>query len=156
MTVTNSQIELLKAKTSINDFNNVTKSQFEDLQKRLANKVLTPEELSLLVGIIPNFVELQKDFIGGLKVSAEKAGDSQKTAFDVINSQMRVLETLATNMQSDDARLKIAEVLMKLSEETNRIIERMNSNNNDFWKYITGVATTLFAVVGVIFLNNRK
>ena len=156
MTVTNKEIELLKTKTSIKDFNNVAKDEFEGLQKMLANKTLSPNELSTLVELIPNFVELQKDFINGLKAFAEKAGNSQQTAFDVINSQMRVLETLATRMQSDDARLKIAEVLMKLSEETNRIIERMNSNNNDFWKYITGAATALFAIVGAIFLNNRK
>ena len=156
MAVTNKEIELLKTKTSIKDFNNVTKDEFEGLQKMLANKTLSPDELSTLVELIPNFVELQKDFINGLKAFAEKAGNSQQAAFNVINSQMRVLETLSTCMQSDDARLKIAEVLMKLSEETNRIIERMNSNNNDFWKYITGVATTLFAVVGVIFWNKRK
>ncbi len=156
MTVTNKEIELLKTKTSIKDFNNVAKDEFEGLQKMLANKTLSPNELSTLVELIPNFVELQKDFINGLKAFAEKAGNSQQTAFDVINSQMRVLESLANCMQSDDARLKIAEVLMKLSEETNRIIERMNSNNNDFWKYITGAATALFAIVGAIFLNNRK
>ena len=59
-------------------------------------------------------------------------------------------------MQSDDARLKIAKDLMKLSEETNRIIERMNSNNNDFWKWITSGATTIAAIIGVVILNNKK
>ena len=156
MAITNNEIELLKTKTSIKDFNNVTKNEFEGLQKMLANKALSTNEVSTLVELIPNFVELQKDLINGLKVITENSGNSQKTALDVINNQMKILEKLATCMQSDDARLKIAKDLMKLSEETNRIIERMNSNNNDFWKWITGGATTIAAIIGVVILNNKK
>ncbi|WP_265470129.1 hypothetical protein [Haemophilus parainfluenzae] len=156
MAITNNEIELLKTKTSIKDFNNVKKNEFEGLQKMLANKALSTNEVSTLVELIPNFVELQKDLINGLKVIAENSGNSQKTALDVINNQMKILEKLATCMQSDDARLKIAKDLMKLSEETNRIIERMNSNNNDFWKWITSGATTIAAIIGVVILNNKK
>ena len=99
MAITNNEIELLKTKTSIKDFNNVKKNEFEGLQKMLANKALSTNEVSTLVELIPNFVELQKDLINGLKVIAENSGNSQKTALDVINNQMKILEKLATCMQ---------------------------------------------------------
>lgn len=151
------QIELLKNKTGVSTFNSISKEKFDEIQRMMISEnKFTQQELSLLVELMPNFVELQKDFIDAVKKIAEQAGSSQKSAFDVIDKQMAILETLAKSAQTDETRSDIAKTLLKISENTNEILKEMNANNNEFWKYITGAAVAIGAVVGGLFLMKDK
>ncbi len=159
MPIERNQIQLLKSKTKIPDFNNVTNEQFSELQVMLSKNAFSKQELAQLIELIPNFIDLQKEFIGGVKEVARETGDIQRTAFNIIDKQMQILNVLANTAQSDDTRLKIAEHLIQLSKELNPILERMNSDNNDVWKKITAavVATAGIAlVIARIFGGSNK
>ncbi len=156
MQIPQEKIDELQRKTNIRDFNSVTKEEFQNIQKMVAEKSLDKNELALLVELMPNFIELQKDFIDGLKTVAEKAGASQKSAFDIIHQQITMLESLTKSIQTDEARIKIAEILERIVEKTNVIIKEMNTNNNDFWKYLGVGMATVVAVIGTFLVSKKE
>lgn len=156
MSYAKNQIIAIQEKTNVKDFSNVTNEEFKHIQNMVVNKSLSQQELMALTQLIPNFIELQKDYIDGIKSVAQSAGNAQTSAFYVIDSQMRVLETLARNAQTDEARIKIAEIVRDISEKTNKIVSEMNSDNNSFWKNLATMAVGIAAIGVGIFVSKGK
>lgn len=156
MSYAKNQIIAIQEKTNVKDFSNVTNEEFKHIQNMVVNKSLSQQELMALTQLIPNFIELQKDYIDGIKSIAQSAGNAQMSAFSVIDSQMRVLETLARNAQTDEARIKIAEIVRDISEKTNKIVSEMNSDNNSFWKNLATMAVGIAAIGVGIFVSKGK
>ena len=62
-------------------------------------------------------------------------------------------------MQTDDAKLILAEIAIKIGRlglDMAKIIERMNKDNNSLWKRITGIAGAVVAAVVVVFVTTAE
>ncbi|WP_373819246.1 hypothetical protein [Glaesserella sp.] len=150
------QINELRKKTGVNDFSKLTLSEYTNIQKMLSEDKFDKQELSLLIELLPNLVDLQKDYIESVKEIAKQAGNAQASAFNAINCQMKVLEKLADNVETDEARIKIAEILSEMSKEVNKIIKEMNVDNNSLWKWIAAGAAAVVGIVGTILVSRRN
>lgn len=123
MQPSSAQLQELTAATGIPDFSAVTLKQFTEVVYKAAKKSLTLERLRLLVGVMPQFIQLQGEIIGGLKKIAEGAQSGQQAAmqavgrsFDTLNSLQETLCVLAQGSQTDESRLEIARVAVKAGE----------------------------------------
>ncbi|MFQ1013906.1 hypothetical protein [Avibacterium paragallinarum] len=155
------KINSLKDKLGINDPELITNKQFDKIQKMISEKKLTQEEIILLTQLSPNIVELQKEFINGVKHIAERANNSQTSAFNIIDRQMQTFEILAKSAECDETRIKLAELLIKMSEQLNKVLENMNSDNNNFWRNLAQgtaftVAVIAAGITGFIYAKNKE
>ncbi len=150
------QINELRKKTGVYNFSKLTLDEYKHIQKMLSEDKFDKQELSLLVELLPNLVNLQKDYIESVKEITKQAGNAQAAAFNVIDRQMKVLEKLADNVETDEARLKIAEILSEMSKNVNNIIKEMNGDNNGLWKWVAAGAAAVVGIVGTIFVSRRN
>lgn len=146
------KVEILRNKTGIGDFNSVSKPDFENLQKMIGKNSLTQDELSLLIELIPNFIDLQKEYIEGVKEISKSASASQKSAFDVLDRSMAILEKLLNTEPTDEIKSQIIETIKDIA----KTIKEMNESNNSFFKGLAQVAMGVVAAVGTIFFIKDK
>ena len=159
MTSKEHEIERLKKITGVTDFENASPEDVAKIDKMAAQGKLNLEQMKLLVEAIPHFVELQKTTIKALQDTVAAARDVQKEAIQSVgnslNAVSRILEQLADTVQTDDARMKLAEIAIEIGRfglEMAKILERMNKDNNSLWKWITGAVVTAAAAVVIIFV----
>lgn len=152
-----SRLTELREATGITDFEDVSPEQFATVLKKAAEGSLTLEQLALLVQVMPQFVELQRQTIDGLKTVVEAAGGAQKRALKAVGRSLdaagRALEALAQNAQDDTVRLELAKMALELGRmglEIAKIVEGMNRDNNNLWKYVASVAGVVAVAVIVI------
>lgn len=141
----------LKRKANISDLSSFGLNEFKNIQDMVFKNQLSKDEIALLIELVPNFIELQKEFINSIKDATKEAGKNQQAAFTSIDNITRILEKLAENVQSDEARLAIADKVMELSKTLHPIIEKMNSNNNEMYKKFLSVGFVAAVAIGVIY-----
>lgn len=156
-------LEALKQRLNVDDFLHVGPLEFSRIQQAITEGALEPHELKILADVIPNLVQLQKGHIETLKEVISSAKDTQKTALEGISQSLKSLDKLldffSTAEQSDEIKGKIIDATIKLTEinvEIAKLIEKSNSDNNSFWRYVTGAAATAFVVVGGVLFSRRK
>ena len=159
MTSQNHAIEDLKTITGVSDFENASPEDMAKIDKMAAQGKLNLEQMKLVIEAMPHFVELQKTTVQALQDTVAAARDVQKEAVQSVgnslNAASRILEQLAGTVETDDARMRLAEIAIevgRLGLEIARILEQMNKDNNNLWKWISGAAVTLAAAVILIFV----
>ncbi len=159
----NSRLNDLKIKTTIDNFNSVSKQEFENIQRLAGEGKISKEEMKLLVEAIPNFIQLQETYIDGLKTIINSAKETQKDALRgitiTIENLTALLQTIVEKSETEELRLKIADISLKLAEhgmEIAKILQATNQENNNLWKSIAGIAATALIVVGGIFVATKK
>ena len=159
MTSQNHAIEDLKTITGVSDFENASPEEMAKIDKMAAQGKLNLEQMKLVIEAMPHFVELQKTTVQALQDTVAAARDVQKEAVQSVgnslNTTSRILEQLAGSVQTDDARMRLAEIAIEIGRlglEMARILEQMNKDNNNLWKWISGAAVTLAVAVITIFV----
>lgn len=147
MDVEKNELDELKKVTNIHDFNKLSAEDITRIDKMAAEGKLSPKQMELLIGAIPNFIELQKTTIQALQEAIGSVREIQKDALNSmysivksLDSIVRIFEQLAGNMQTDEAKMQIANhsiEIGRLGLEMAKIIDSMNKDNNNLWKYIT-------------------
>ncbi|MFL5338581.1 MAG: hypothetical protein ACJ8F7_00290 [Gemmataceae bacterium] len=151
------QVQQLRVVTGIKRFGSVVSNQqFVGVLEKVRENTLSPEQLKLFVQVAPQFVEFQRQTIDCLKKVAEGAKASQQSAFQTIgglNAVSQALAELARSAQTDETRLEIAKLTVetvRLQTDVARIVETMNKDNNNFWRWLGGAAIgAAFGALGV-------
>lgn len=161
----NSELEKLKEKTGIDNFELTTNDQFKKIQELASRNEISKEQMRILVEAIPHFVQLQQTYVDGLKTIIHSAKESQKSALDGISRNLEnitnILNNLINKSETEELRSKIADIALKLADyslEIAKILHEANKDNNNTWKYIASGATACLAVVvaiGMIFSNKK-
>lgn len=157
------KLNSLKTKIGIDDFNKVTKEQFEKIQILAGEGIISKEEMKLLVEVMPNFVQLQQTYADTLKTTINAAKETQKDALRGISVTLDnitdLLKTIAQNAETEELRSKIADIALKLADygiDVAKILQDTNKENNTMWKQMTLAASAVVITVGGIFLSTRK
>lgn len=156
-------LENLKQKIGIHDFNLVSDSQFANIQKMAARKLISKEEMQLLVEMMPNFVQLQQTHLDGLKAVINGTKENQKVALDgivkALESSSDLLKSIVDKTKSEELLSKIADISLQHAHyeiKVAEIIQEVNQDNNSTWKEISRIASVVILVIGGIFLSTRK
>ncbi|MDD2640704.1 MAG: hypothetical protein PHS65_06895 [Arcobacteraceae bacterium] len=157
------QLNSLKTKTGVNDFDSVSNEQFENIQVLAGEGKISKKEMESLVEAIPNFIQLQETYIDGLKATINSAKETQKDALRgitiTIENLTKLLQSIVEKSETEELRSKIVDISLKLAEnglEIAKILQETNKENNNLWKSIAGVAATTLVVVGSIFIASKK
>ena len=152
------EIESLKKITGIKDFTNASSKDVAKIDKMAAQGKLNLEQMKVLVKAIPHFVELQKDTIKALQDTIAAARDVQKETIKNVGQSLNgascILEQLAKNVETDEARIRFAEISIEIGRiglEIAKILENMNKNNNNLWKWITSAAVVVTVAIIAVF-----
>ncbi|MGN5621833.1 hypothetical protein [Acinetobacter sp. Brlt_5] len=156
-------IQEISEKLSIKDFNNLSKEEYEKIMELVQNDNFSLAQLAELVKVIPNIVDLQKDYLDSLKSIVDGVKTTQDHSIDGIkkslDSTMQILSKIADKASSDESLHLIAEITFKLGDLHVRIAEivkETNKDNNDAWQSIAKFATAAISVVGVALLMALK
>jgi len=162
MTIINDKLVKIKEITEIQDLEQVSSLDIARINKMAAQGKLNTEQMELLVAAIPHFVELQKVTIQALQDTVAAVRDVQKEAIQSVSrsldSASRILEQLASGVQADEARMQVAGHAIEIGRlglEVAKLIESMNKDNNNIWKYITGAIAVAGVAVILIFASGR-
>jgi hypothetical protein len=163
MTTTNDKLVKVKEITGIHDLERASPQDVEKINKLGAQGELDIEQMQLLVAAIPHFVELQKAAIQALQDTVAAVRDVQKESIGSVSrsldSASRILEQLASGVQTDEARMQMAGHAIEIGRlglEVAKIIESMNKDNNSTWKYITAGIAFVVAVIGGLVFGMRR
>ena len=156
-------IQEITEKLNIKDFNNLSKEQYVKIMELVQNDNFSLAQLAELVKVIPNIVDLQKDYLDSLKSIVDGVKTTQDHSIDGIkkslDSTMQILSKIADKASSDESLHLIAEITLKLADLHVRIAEivkETNKDNNDAWQSIAKFATAAISVVGVALLMALK
>lgn len=160
------ELELVKEKIGVSDLSQVSDEDFKRIQELAARNELSRHQMTLLVEAMPQFVELQKTYIEGLKELIASAKETQRDALHGISQGLdrltEVLKEIVSRSESDELRGKVADIALRLSEyhlEIAKILKETNQDNNSFWKGVGVAAGVAVAAVGLGFaaiLGKRK
>jgi len=160
MTTINDELAKVKEITGIQDLEHASSQDVAKIDKLAAQGKLTTEQMQLLVAAIPHFVELQKETIKALQHVVAAVREVQKEAIQSVSrsldSASRILEQLASGVQTDEARMQIAGHAIEIGRlglEVAKVIESMNKDNNSLWKYITGAVIAIALAILAIFAS---
>lgn len=152
-------IENIKKDTGIQNGKDVTSQQFETIMDKIALGEISKEQAMLLLNTLPNFIQLQKIYIDGIKIIADSAKETQKSTIEAISKAteidtlIAIIDKLLDTAESEELKTKILDYIveitkLKLEIERDKVktLKEVNESNNSFWKKI---ALTAAAVVGV-------
>jgi len=154
-------IDKIKKRFGVENGKSITGRQFETIMDNVALGEISKEHAMLLLNALPNFVELQKTYLDGIKTIANSARETQKSAMDAISkvaeldSLISIINKLSDNVESEELKSKIIDALIKIANLKNeivKILQEVNTSNNSIWKEIalTVVAVASVAVAAVI------
>jgi len=162
MTTINDKLAKVKEITGIHDPEHASPQDVANINILAAQGKLNIEQMVSLVSIIPHFIELQKATIQGLQEISAAVRDVQKEAIQSVSrsldSASRILEQLASGVQTDEVRMQIAEHAIEIGRlglEVAKLIESMNKDNNSIWKYIVGGTGLSLLILLIIILGRR-
>jgi hypothetical protein len=129
---------------------------FEDAVK---NKI-SNQDLHILQTMIPNFLELQKEYVHCIKDSIKGAKETQDKTLDIVSisgnieSLIEIVSQLMKKSNSEEVDLKILDTIVKITElkikfedAKNEHARKINKDNLKFW------GTTIASIVGVIVVS---
>ena len=152
------ELEQFKEITGIEDLQNVSSEQFATIENLAGQGQLSPEQVASAVPYIPNLFELQKESIQKLGTVIETAGARQQAALDIVakslDTQFEILEDLSKSANTDETRLKLAEVIERVGQHGRDIALAMNQDNNRTWRRI-GKGLIFAGAVGALYFASR-
>ena len=150
-------IQEISEKLNIKDFKNLSKEQYVKIMELVQNDNFSLAQLAELVKVIPNIIDLQKDYLDSLKSIVDGVKTTQIHSLDGIkkslDSTMQILLKLADKVTTDESLHLIAEITLKLADLHVRIAEivkETNKDNNDAWQGLAKFAMAAISVVGVV------
>ncbi len=156
------ELDKIKSKVGILDFTKATLEDFNKIQKYAADGEISKEQMTLLIGAMPHFVELQQGYVDGLKNVINSAKETQKDALRGIYSTLEniteLLKTIVNKSDSEELHSKIADIALKLADygiEVSKIIQETNKDNNNTWKYIAGGVSAVVMLVGGLLIRKK-
>ncbi len=147
--------------TGINDFTNLTPKQHDQLLTQFFNKELTPQVFAALIELAPTILASLNEFIKLAISQVENAGKAQLAALDALKQLATTVDGLkevALQCKSDKCRMKIASDIVQASNEIAATINKINEQNNSFWRKFwetngKAVATILGGAIVIIAAN---
>lgn len=150
-------IQEISEKLSIKDFNSLSKEQYAKIMELVENDNFSLAQLAELAKVIPNIVDLQKDYLDSLKSIVDGVKTTQVHSIDGIkkslDSTMQILLKIADKATSDESIHLIAEITLKLADlhvKIAEIVRETNKDNNDAWQGLAKFAMAAVSVVGVV------
>ena len=150
-------IQEIRENLNINDFSNLSKEQYVKILELIESDSFSLAQLAELVKVIPNIVDLQKDYLDSLKSIVDGVKTTQIHSLDGIrkslDSTMQILSKIADKATSDESLHVIAEITLKLADLHVRIAEivkETNKDNNDAWQSLAKFAVAAISLVGVV------
>ncbi|MGD1701462.1 hypothetical protein [Dapis sp. BLCC M229] len=148
-------VEEIEQKAQIKDVKNLSPKETEKVVELLDEGKLEQKHIEALTTSSPNFINSIVDLVGTLPRLAEKATEINKQALDKINhinQTTNTLSILASNVKSDEAKVKIAELIVQVAKEYNETIKAINTNNNNaLQNIINAVGGVIIFAVAIIF-----
>lgn len=147
------KIEELKQVTGINDISALNPNNIETIIETTGSGEINQTHIEVLVKVIPEFTQ---QFIVVIQGAVNAQKNSIEGVADSLKLYWETLKLLADKAQSDESIVKIAEIILEISKlqvENNRILERMQKENNNFWfalgsTVMVGVVLTIAIVTG--------
>lgn len=146
----------VKKITGVNNLENLSSESGGKILEAIGKHKLSKEHLNALIEFVPSFMQVTAEALKSISVIATQAGGSQKEILESVHASSKelitILSTLSANVETDEARLKIAELSIeagKLYLEFVNISKEMNRDNNSMWVKMAGIvgAVASFAVV---------
>lgn len=151
-----------KSIAGLEDLDRVDLEEFARIHEKAAEGELNLEHVKLLAKHIPDFVQLQKDTVEGLRDIVQEATESQELALEEVGQSLdglnETLTMLAESAESDDARIEIAKITRELGEislKIGKIIREMNEDNNRFYGKVIAVGGGLALAVLVVLTGGK-
>ena len=158
MSTKKDELDKLKDIIDIHDFEHVSINDIVKIDKMAAQGKLSLKQIELLAEAIPDFINYQKATIQALQETIAAVRDTQKQAIYAVSKSLdsvsRILEQLASGVQTDEARMQMAKYAIEVGNlglEVAKLLENMNKDNNATWKYIAGVLG-VGITIGVIYI----
>jgi hypothetical protein len=147
----------LKETYKIDENGKIKDNDLSMIFKDAANNKISSEDLYNLQRMIPDFLELQKDYIGCIKDSLQGAKETQDKTLDIVSlsgnieSLINIINDLMKKNKSEEVDIKILDTIVKITEQKikfeeskNEHARKINKDNLKFW------GTTIASIVGVI------
>ncbi|MEY0302410.1 hypothetical protein AB7250_20735 [Providencia stuartii] len=155
------ELEKLKSKLDIKNWNELKNN---DDKRNYLFEIIKEENFSesdvlSLMNAIPNFIQLQKDQIDGLKSIISSAKEVQKDALkgmtSTLDSAYQLLSQIVNMAETDELRLKCAEITLELAKYShdisNKINEANESNNQTYKSLAVAVSSVVVIIAGLFF-----
>lgn len=160
----NSTIEELIEITGFSNFKILTDNDAVKILTLIGQQRLKEAHIKALVQLAPGFIKLATESLRAITTVAKAAGDVQVETLKILQRSVDgvadALQTLAKSAKTDKTREKIAECILeagRLYIELAKISREMNSQNNDFWLKMAGMAvSTLLAVLSIYAVSKRN
>ena len=156
-------LEKIKSILGINDISKMTDEDFVNLQSYIAKNEISKKEMERLVAAIPHIVQLQQRYAESLKSTIDSMKDSQTEAMRCIShsidSIMGILKDIVSKSETEELRSKIADITLELAKyglEYAKIVQEMNKENNNAWKYLVGSLAFLGACFVGYFAGKKE
>lgn len=156
------QVARLNQGLEMNDSGYMSMDQYASLCGMAAAGSLTVEQINELVDANPHLKQSDRGVFENLKRIVAGAQASQQSALQATEHLLVApwhpngpLAEAARNAESDEARREIAGVAWdagRNSLEGARTIERMNENNNGFWRWMSGAAVAAAGIAAIAIL----
>ena len=150
-------IQEISEKLNIKDFKNLSEEQYVKIIELIQNNDFSLAQLAELGKVIPNIIDLQKDYLESLKSVVDSVKTTQINSLDGIkqslDSTMQILSKITDKATSDESLHLIAQITLKIADlhvKIAEIVRETNKDNNDAWQGLAKFAMAAISVVGVV------
>lgn len=156
-------IEKIKAKLGLNDLSKLTDEDFATFQKYVVENEISKRQMEQFIAVIPHIVQLQQAYAENLKSTIDSMKDSQSEALKCIShsldSIMSILRDILNKSETEELRSKIADITLELAKyglEYAKIVQEMNKENNNAWRYVFGSLAFIGACIFGYFAGKKE
>jgi len=115
-----------------------------------------------VVAAISDFLYLQKRAVDAIKsfdgvLSQKEIITGIKDLGKSLDFISGVVHALSEKVQTDEAKVKLAEINMELGRLTaslTGVYERVNKDNNGFWKFVLAGVACIFGICGICYFKD--
>lgn len=147
-------IDTIKEKLNVGDLKDLSPEQYQKILEIIKENDFSLAQLTELVKVIPNIVDLQKTYLDSMRNLYEGIKDSQNqtllTIQKNIDSLTSVLNKIVDKAETEATLQMVAQILMQMADLNLKIIEEINKNNNQSWFNLAKFATTAVLMVGAL------
>jgi hypothetical protein len=151
----------LRKKFNISDDEKISTDKFESIMVAREKKEISKDDFINLLIDVPNFVEVQKEYLDIAKTAFDNAKETQIEALKNIsnvdlNESVQLIGKLLSegNLEKEErlAIINLWDKIITIQDKANDTRKNMNDSNNDFWqKALIGVGSVVGSVaVGLV------
>jgi chromosome segregation ATPase len=154
----NALVKGIEEKADIKYPKNISSEDAKKIFELLEKGEINEKELEAFTISNPSFINSISQLVGALPKLLDQVGDINKQTIESINhinQTTKALTDLASDVQSDNAKVQIAKLIVQVAGEYNETLKQINSNNNNLFRSITTVTVgALVFLVGFFGINN--